>query len=69
LRLSAKRQPFITDNGNYILDCAFGPIADPDNLAEKLSLIVGVVESGLFVGMANLVIAARSTGIDMLTQK
>jgi ribose 5-phosphate isomerase A len=60
---------FVTDGGNYILDCAFGQIANAPQLADQLSLIVGVVESGLFITMANLVIAATSKGIELFTRK
>ncbi|QLK24591.1 ribose-5-phosphate isomerase RpiA [Natrinema zhouii] len=48
-----KDGPVVTDNGNLILDCAFGPIDDPDALATRLSGIPGVVEHGLFVGLAD----------------
>jgi ribose 5-phosphate isomerase A len=44
---------FITDNGNYILDCEFGPIEDPASLESRIKLIPGVIESGLFIGIAD----------------
>lgn len=47
-----QRRDLITDNGNYILDCSFGPIERPDVLASELDRIAGVVEHGLFIGMA-----------------
>lgn len=47
--------PFVTDNGNLILDCAVGPIADPGTLDAALRAIPGVVGTGLFVGMAHAV--------------
>ncbi len=50
---------FITDSGNRILDCSFGPIADPARLEERIRRVVGVVESGLFIGRANVVFVAR----------
>jgi ribose 5-phosphate isomerase A len=48
--------PYITDNGNYIFDCKFPGIPNPQDLEQKLNLIPGVVENGLFVGMADIVI-------------
>ena len=53
LRLSQAGKSFVTDSGNRILDCNFGPIADPAGLEEHIGRIVGVVESGLFIGRAN----------------
>ena len=44
--------PFVTDEGHHILDCTFSKIADPRGLAERLRAIPGVVEHGLFIGMA-----------------
>jgi ribose 5-phosphate isomerase A len=54
---AAKRKdgPVVTDNGNLVLDCAFGDIADPAALAADLASLPGVVEHGLFVGMADAV--------------
>ena len=48
--------PYVTDGGNHILDCAFGPIADPDALAARLDGTVGVVEHGLFVGFSPTIV-------------
>lgn len=63
LRNAARsRSPFVTDNGNYILDCAFGMILDPADLEEKIKGIVGVVEVGLFINLADLVLVGRSDG-------
>ena len=63
LRLSPAGIPFVTDNGNFILDCAFGAIEDPDMLDEALKMIPGVVENGLFLGLAELAIVAGPGGI------
>jgi ribose 5-phosphate isomerase A len=49
----AKAGPIITDNGNFIIDAHFGEIADPEGLAEKIKKLVGVVEVGLFINMAD----------------
>jgi ribose 5-phosphate isomerase A len=66
LRLSADGKPFVTDSGNYILDCAFGSIADPEDLDEALKLIPGVVENGMFLGIADLAIIAGPDGISLI---
>lgn len=63
LRMSRRNsKPLITDNGNYLLDCFFGVILDPADLEEKIKGIVGVVEVGLFIGQADLVLVGRSDG-------
>lgn len=48
--------PFVTDNGNYILDCDFGPIDDVAGLERTIKLVPGVIESGLFVAIADTVV-------------
>jgi ribose 5-phosphate isomerase A len=63
LRQSATGEPFITDGGNRILDCSFGPIVDPARLEEQIGRVVGVVESGLFIGRANVVFVADTSGV------
>ncbi|MBD2870816.1 ribose-5-phosphate isomerase RpiA [Paenibacillus arenilitoris] len=55
-------EPFRTDNGNYIADCAFGAIHDPGLLETRLNGIPGVVENGLFVGMSSKVIVGCGNG-------
>ncbi|WP_255365518.1 ribose-5-phosphate isomerase RpiA [Faunimonas pinastri] len=57
-------QPFVTDSGNRILDASFGRIPDPEALAERLAAIPGVVEHGLFIGLADLAIVAGEGGIE-----
>jgi ribose 5-phosphate isomerase A len=60
-------KPFVTDNGNYILDCVFANgIDDPVTLAAVLSGRPGIVEHGLFLGLASQVIVAESEGIRLL---
>ena len=66
LRLSTTGEPFVTDNGNRILDCNFGPIADPARLDERIRRVVGVVESGLFIGRADPVFVAGATCVHRL---
>ncbi|WP_033542556.1 ribose-5-phosphate isomerase RpiA [Planococcus sp. CAU13] len=53
---------FVSDNGNYILDCAFGSIANPVELHNEIKLLTGVVETGLFIGLTDKVILAGSEG-------
>jgi ribose 5-phosphate isomerase A len=65
-RLKADGQPFLTDSGNFILDCAFGAIDDPEALDEALKLVPGVVESGLFLGVADAAIVAGPEGVVMI---
>ena len=67
LRLKADGKPFVTDNGNHILDCAFGIIEDPEALDDVLKLIPGVVENGLFLGIADLGIIAGPKGVEVLS--
>jgi ribose 5-phosphate isomerase A len=57
---------FVTDQGNYILDAYFGPIKEPGPLAFKLSRRAGVVEHGLFLGLATDVIVAGKWGVEHL---
>jgi len=54
---------FVTDEGNYILDCAAMRIEEPESLAAELKSIVGVVEHGLFLGMASLALVAGESGV------
>ena len=67
LRCAASGQPFVTDGGNFILDCLFGPIDDPPETERRIKSIVGVVENGLFVGRSSAVIVASQDGIEVLT--
>jgi ribose 5-phosphate isomerase A len=66
LRLGRDDQPFVTDGGNYIYDCAFGAINDPELLDEALKMVPGMVESGLFLGLADMAILAGTDGIVIL---
>jgi ribose 5-phosphate isomerase A len=63
LRRDATGNAYLTDENNYILDCRFGEIRDPDRLARELSEMPGVVEHGLFIGMASLALLARGSEI------
>ena len=55
--------PFVTDGGNYVLDCAFGPLAQPDLTAQQIKAITGVVDHGLFIGMTERVYVGAADGI------
>jgi ribose 5-phosphate isomerase A len=58
LRTDASDSPFVTDNGNYILDVVFGPIERPDRLAQALKALTGVVDHGLFIDIADRALVA-----------
>ena len=60
--------PFVTDGGNYVLDCAFGPITAPAPLAAQIKAVTGVVDHGLFVGMTERVYAAGPDGVRVYTR-
>jgi ribose 5-phosphate isomerase A len=63
LRQVADSKPFLTDENNHILDCHFGEIHDPVGLARKLSDMPGIVEHGLFIGMAKVVLIASGNEV------
>ncbi len=66
LRPGPEDAPFVTDQGNLILDCAFGSIPEPEVLAFSLKRVPGVVEHGLFLGLADLAIVAGKSGVRAL---
>ncbi|HKW16064.1 MAG TPA: ribose-5-phosphate isomerase RpiA [Terriglobales bacterium] len=66
LREYAYGNPYVTDEGHHVLDCTFGEIADPPALAEKIRRIPGVVEHGLFIGMAEMAIVGKNGEIVQL---
>jgi ribose 5-phosphate isomerase A len=61
--------PVITDNGNVIIDTNFGLIQKPSELEHKLKFIAGVVETGLFIKMANVAYIGKRSGVEKLTKK
>jgi ribose 5-phosphate isomerase A len=67
LRRTDGGRPFVTDGGNLIADASFGRIPDPDRLADTLNRIPGVVEHGLFIGLASTAIVARGDSVEWLT--
>ena len=66
IRKNSDGSQFVTDSGNMILDCDFGPIADPTGLAASIEARAGIIEHGLFLNIANDVIVAGETGIRCL---
>ena len=66
LRLKVDGQPYVTDGGNYIYDCAFGSIEEPEMLDEALKIAPGVVEHGLFLGLTDLAIIAAPAGVEII---
>jgi ribose 5-phosphate isomerase A len=62
-RAERKDGPVVTDNGNLVLDCDFGEIPDPSALSRTLATVPGVVEHGLFVGLADEVHVGTDTGV------
>jgi ribose 5-phosphate isomerase A len=69
LRQDAKGNAFVTDEGHHILDCHFGQIPDPPALARKLSDMPGVVEHGLFIDLATVVLCAKGENVKELRRK
>jgi ribose 5-phosphate isomerase A len=61
-RLKSDGTPFVTDGGNFLIDCAFGPLEDPEALAELLPFTPGVVDHGLFIGLADHAVIADENG-------
>ncbi|MCC7207925.1 MAG: ribose-5-phosphate isomerase RpiA [Anaerolineae bacterium] len=69
VRHTGSGEPFRSNQGNAILDCAFGPIADPIGLAAAIKRHAGIVEHGLFLGLASDVIVAGPGGIRHLSRE
>jgi ribose 5-phosphate isomerase A len=69
LRLKPDGQPYVTDNGNHILDASFGRIGDPPSLARALSDTPGIVEHGLFIGFARLALVGKGSVVRQVRPK
>ena len=68
LRIIERGYPFVTENGNIILDCDFGEISKPKDLAEKIIQIPGVIEVGIFTRKPDVIYKAKENGkFDVLT--
>ena len=63
LRQGPTGNPFVSDEGHHILDCSFGHIPDPPALARTLSDMPGIVEHGLFIGLATAVLVAKGENV------
>jgi ribose 5-phosphate isomerase A len=63
LKRDAEGQPYRTDGGNLIMNCKFNGLDDPAAVERALSMVVGVVESGLFLGLATTALVASRTGV------
>jgi len=68
VRRAADGTEHVTDSGNWILDCTFGPIADPERLAARLDRRAGIVEHGLFLGLATDLVVAGAEGVEQRTR-
>lgn len=66
LRTAKDGHPFVTDGGHFILDASLGRIPEPRALADRLAAIPGVVEHGLFIGMASAVVLAGADGVRVI---
>jgi ribose 5-phosphate isomerase A len=66
LRKGPGGHAFVTDGGHLIIDCAFGAIPQPEALAQRLTSIPGVVEHGLFIGLATAIIVAGGEGVRII---
>jgi ribose 5-phosphate isomerase A len=60
-------QPFISDNGNYIVDCQFDSIENPIELHKHLKLVVGVIETGLFCNMVDTLVIGKQDQTEIIT--
>ncbi|MBS7624146.1 MAG: ribose 5-phosphate isomerase A [Candidatus Bathyarchaeia archaeon] len=67
LREDRRSVPFITENGNFILDVDFGVIDEPLDLERRLKMIPGVVETGLFIGMTHLAYIGTKTSVRVMS--
>ena len=63
IRKNTDGSQYVTDSGNMIFDCEFGPIADVIGLAEKLGARAGIIEHGLFIGITSDLIVAGENGV------
>lgn len=62
-------KPFVTDGGNFIIDCAFGPMANPKEIAHHLDHVTGAVEHGLFLGLVWEAVVCGHKGVQILRRQ
>ncbi len=66
LRLADDGSPYVTDGGHYIIDCAFGKMNDPAEIGRELDTTVGVIEHGIFLGLATEIFVGGPGGVALL---
>jgi ribose 5-phosphate isomerase A len=66
MRMARGKRPFVTDGGNYVLDCAFGGMENPKETAHHLDHVVGAIEHGLFLGFTREVLVGEAGGVKVL---
>lgn len=69
MRLDKDGNRYVTDEKNYIFDCTFGKIPDPAALSAQLKSIPGIVEHGLFVNMADVILLASDSGVQEIRKQ
>lgn len=69
LRMAGPITPFLTDNNGFIVDCLPGEIEDPTKLERIINTVPGVVENGLFIGLADLIIIGDENGLEFMENK
>jgi ribose 5-phosphate isomerase A len=69
LRQRPDGSPYLTDGGNKIIDCHFAPDVDPTRIDAALKSIVGVFETGLFIGLCDLLIVGRDDGVEQFESR
>jgi ribose 5-phosphate isomerase A len=62
-------RPFLTDNGNFLLDCSITPVADPRRLEQDILALPGVVDTGFFLGMADVVLVQDGENVQVRTRR
>lgn len=69
LRRTPDGEPLVTDNGNLVLDCRFPPIEEPASLERRINDVPGVIDNGLFIGMASTVVVGREDGTTQVMER
>lgn len=69
LRKDRAGRPFVTDEGHHLLDCGFGRIPEPARLSEELKRMPGIVEHGLFLDLADVVLIGKDSEVIELYRK
>ena len=67
IRLATSGSPYLTDGGNAIVDCRFEDVPDPEDLDTRLQSVVGVFETGLFLGLCDLLVVGSSDGVQQIS--